>query len=78
MSLENLTAEEKRILRESFVEAFGENGSAKRAQAVQEVCQGIGQMLKQEYRQHEGRWWLFTLGKPARPLTADEVKEHGL
>jgi hypothetical protein len=69
----NLTADEKRILREAFVKAFGEAGSVQREAAVKEMCEGIGRMLRQEYRLHEGQWWLFTLGKPARPLTPDEI-----
>ena len=36
----------------------------------------IGNMLHQSYEIHEGIWWLFTLGKPARPLTEEEVRWH--
>lgn len=71
----NLTDEERRILRESFIEAFGEAGSAKRASVTREIASGIGDLLDQEYRYHHGQVWLFTLGKPARPLTAQEVSD---
>lgn len=36
----------------------------------------LGHMLQQSYEMHEGKWWLFTLGKPERPLEESEVKWH--
>lgn len=72
-ALDNLTAEEKRILKESFREAFGEAGSEKRQRICREMADSVGMALKQEYRRYKDTFWLFTLGKPARPLTADEI-----
>lgn len=46
--------------------------------AAEEAASAIGRMLKQEYRWHEGKWWLFTLGKPARELRQDEIDWHSI
>lgn len=43
------------------------------AKDAREIADRMAKLLRQEYRWHKGAWWLFTLGKPARPLTADEV-----
>lgn len=40
------------------------------------IAKGIGNALGQEYRKHNGEWWLFTLGKPARALRSDELNWH--
>lgn len=69
---------EKKVIHDAFIKAFGENGSAKRKQAVKEMCNFMGTALKQEYRLYENKWWLWTLGKPARPLTEEEINEHSL
>lgn len=45
---------------------------------AKDVAMSIGRMLRQENRWHEGAWWLFTLGQPARPLRPEEIKEAGL
>jgi hypothetical protein len=47
-----------------------------RAKLVSDICYAMGRMLQQEYRQHDGKWWLYTRGKPARELKADEVQWH--
>lgn len=73
--LANLSPEEKKILREAFVEAFGENGSEKRQKVVKEMCHVVGTALQQERKKWKGRWWLWTLGRPVRPLTPEEVVE---
>lgn len=72
----NLTADQKRILRESFVAAFGKNGSHKRKQVVKETVQAVGTLLRQEYKLHRGKMWLWTMGKPVRPLTEEEIAER--
>lgn len=38
----------------------------------------MAELLQQEYKIHEGRWWLWSLGKPVRLLTDVEITEHGL
>ncbi len=38
------------------------------------ISQEIAKALRQEYRWHEGAWWLYTLGLPARVLLEHEVK----
>jgi|GEM_PF-4697266 len=40
------------------------------------IASGIGAALGQTYEQHNGEWWLFTAGKPARQLKPDEVEWH--
>ena len=41
-----------------------------------DIAKGVGRLLRQEHRLIDGTWWLFTLGKAMRPLTADEVQWH--
>ncbi len=43
---------------------------------VKEIQNFMATLLQQEYRYYGGTWWLFSLGKPARPLTTEEIKEH--
>jgi hypothetical protein len=40
------------------------------------TASGIALLLRQEYRQRGQEWWLYTLGRPARPLTSEEIAEH--
>ena len=46
-----------------------------KARVAAEVAFAMGKLLGQEYKLHEGAWWLFSLGKPARPLSDKEVAE---
>jgi hypothetical protein len=48
----------------------------RREQMQKEVAARIAAMLRQEYRRLNGRWWLMTLGMPARRLTPREVAWH--
>ena len=77
-SLAALSPEEKKILRDAFIEAFGTTGSEKRDTVCRAMANEIGKALGQEYKMHEGHWWLWTLGKPARALTDEEIKYHKL
>lgn len=45
-------------------------------QLAGQIASSIGFALDQTYEQHNGEWWLFTAGKPARALKPDEVKWH--
>jgi hypothetical protein len=36
----------------------------------------MGTAFDQEYRHQDGRWWLYTMGRAVRPLTADEIAWH--
>ena len=41
-----------------------------------ETAKHVAHLLQQKYVKHEdGVWWLWTLGRPIRPLTSTEVKE---
>ena len=44
--------------------------------SVLAACGSIGDLLRQEYRLERGRWWLWSMGRPVRELTADEVEWH--
>lgn len=46
------------------------------ARAAKEVCETMADVLQQEYRIYRGRWWLYSLGSPRRPLTAKEINWH--
>lgn len=58
-----------KILRDSLPSEEEQKALAKRA------ANFMADLLRQEYRLHEGAWWLFSLGKPARPLREDEIVE---
>lgn len=47
-----------------------------RQRAAKEIASEMADLLQQEYKFHRGEWWLFSLGEPARALTAKEVAEH--
>lgn len=32
-------------------------------------------VLRQKYEKVDGVWWLFSLDKPVRPLTAEEIED---
>ena len=49
-----------------------------RRKTARAISKAMATMLRQEYKMHQGAWWLWTLGKPARPLTDAEIKEHRL
>lgn len=49
-----------------------------RKKTARAISRAMATILQQEYKMHKGRWWLWTLGKPARPLTDAEVEEKGL
>jgi hypothetical protein len=36
----------------------------------------IGNVLRQTYKYRNGKWWLFTAGRPMRELSQDEVEWH--
>lgn len=40
------------------------------------IAAGVGRMLQQEYRQRDGQWWLWSLGREVRTLTEEEVAWH--
>jgi hypothetical protein len=42
----------------------------------QQLAHVIGKALQQHYEQVNGAWWLFTMGKPARPLAQSEIDWH--
>lgn len=42
----------------------------------QNLAMRISRQLRQTYELVDGKWWLFTLGKPAKELTDDEVAWH--
>lgn len=42
---------------------------------VNETCSFMAGLLQQEYKKHDDAWWLFSLGKPARPLTESEISD---
>jgi hypothetical protein len=65
----------KVILLEAFTKAFGKDGTPERERACRKLADGIGKALQQQYEKHKGRWWLWALGKPARPLTPQEIKD---
>ena len=44
-------------------------------QAAREIANGVATFLRQEYQLVDGEWWLFSLGRPRRPLTDIEIKE---
>jgi hypothetical protein len=46
------------------------------ASMAREVCKSMADFLQQEYKKQDGVWWLYSLGKPARPLTDEEISEH--
>lgn len=48
---------------------------AKLKRIAREIADEMANFLRQEYKFHKGHWWLFTLGKPARPLLSYEI-EH--
>ena len=70
-----ISPEERKILRESFIKAFGEKGSAKREAEVQRVARAVGKFLKQELKMHKGEYWLWTFGNSMRPLTDEEIAD---
>lgn len=43
---------------------------------AQKLAMKIGRELQQTYELVDCKWWLFTRGKPAKELTADEVAWH--
>lgn len=45
-------------------------------QAAKDIDIEMASLLQQEYKAHQGTWWLFTLGEPARALTAKEIAWH--
>jgi len=51
---------------------------AERHDISRQIAHGMADLLCQEYKVHDGQWWLWTLGKPARPLTDIEITEHEL
>lgn len=51
---------------------------AKIREVSKEVCNLMADLLQQEYKLYQGQWWLWSLGKPARPLTDEEVAEAEL
>lgn len=65
----------KPLIKASFIDAFGANGSAKREEVVKEVASGIGKVLKQRLVRCQGTVYLETLGKRVRALTGPEVIE---
>jgi len=60
----SLTAEEKAAIKEAIPEL------------AKTVSGNIAKILKQEYKMHNGEMWLWTLGKPVRPLTEEEQKDR--
>jgi len=48
------------------------------ATAAAAIAKSMAIILQQEYKMHEGRWWLWSLGEPVRPLTDGEITEHEL
>lgn len=47
---------------------------AKINRAAREIANDIARILRQEYKQVDGKWWLWSLGKPQRPLTDEEIE----
>ena len=47
-----------------------------RRQLSGNIAGGIGEALGQTYEKYHGDWWLFTAGKPMRPLKPDEIEWH--
>lgn len=41
---------------------------------AREVADEMADLLQQEYKLLDGRWWLCSLGRPQRPLTEGEIK----
>lgn len=41
--------------------------------AAGDTAKYIADFLRQEYKNHEGKWWLVSSGKLQRPLSLDEV-----
>jgi hypothetical protein len=39
------------------------------------IAQQIATLLRQELKIHKGQWWLYSLDKPQRPLSEEEVRE---
>ena len=73
---EPLSSEVEKILDDIGDEISGDE--AWQATVAAGVAKALAVVLQQEYKMHKGRWWLWSLGKPARPLTDNEIKEHGL
>lgn len=63
---------------EELLNEIGGDMYAERAAIAAGIAKAMAIILQQEYKKHEGRWWLWTLGKPARPLTDAEIEEKGL
>jgi hypothetical protein len=53
-----------------------ENQRPRETNALATTRHVIGKALQQHYEQVNGAWWLFTMGKPARPLTQSEIDWH--
>lgn len=45
------------------------------AEASRAIAQQMAILLRQELKIHKGQWWLYSLDKPQRPLSDDEVRE---
>jgi len=43
-------------------------------QVARELANDIARILRQEYKQVDGEWWLWSLGKPRRPLSEEEIE----
>lgn len=44
-------------------------------QALTKLRDIVADLVIQECRLHNGKWWLFALDKPQRPLTPEEIAE---
>lgn len=43
-------------------------------QAARELADQMADLLQQEYKMVGPEWWLWTLGKPKRPLSEREIE----
>lgn len=49
--------------------------SKRDAKVAREIANEIADLLQQEYKRHNGEWWLWALGEPQRPLSDAEEYE---
>jgi predicted RNA-binding Zn-ribbon protein involved in translation (DUF1610 family) len=73
---EQITPEIENVLNEVGKEIAGDEEW--KARTVSRICDFMGTVLQQEYKLYGGQWWLWSLGKPVRQLTASEIEYHKL
>jgi hypothetical protein len=69
-----MATEIREILREANI-TIQKPSTEDMKKMVDETCHFMSNLLRQEYKIHEGEWWLWSLGEPRRPLSISEIDE---